>query len=605
MDDLPFDDLTDFENADQGWQASLVPGVIYADDDPKRKVWDNDQFSFLEGDCPDTADPSLWRQGQLCSRQGLYEVTDGVYQIRGFDLSNMTLIEGDKGVIVVDPLMSVEPAAAGLAFYREHRGDRPVTGLIYTHSHVDHFAGAEGVLRAGNPDKVPILAPEGFMEHAVSENVYAGPAMARRAIYHSGLHLPRDAKGLVSTGLGQTGSSGRVSLIPPNLDITHTGQKETIDGVAFVFQLTPNTEAPAEMHFFLPDREALCVAENATHTLHNILTLRGAVVRDARMWSRYLNEAIDLFAADSKVAFASHHWPTWGTENILAFLTLQRDLYGYLHDQTLRLMNRGHTGIEIAEMMRLPPALENAFHARGYYGSVSHDVKAIYQRYLGWFDGNPAHLWEHPPVEAARRYVKCMGGMSRVLELAAHYADKDDLRFAATLLNHAVFADPAHTKAKHHLAEVYQRLGQGAECGTWRNFYLTGALELRKGVKTSLTFAGGMTDAMTTEQLFDGLAILVDGPKAWSEGFTLDWDFSDSGDKYRMSLSNGVLVHAPRTERTRGTPDLTLTLTRPDLLALLAGKGSEHITMDGDPTVLTRLASVLDQPEPDFPIVTP
>lgn len=459
-----FHDRADFDDADRGFVGALEPGVVKAADG--RVVWDADAFTFLDGDCPDTADPSLWRQSQLCAKQGLYEVTDGVYQVRGLDLSNMTLIEGDRGVIVVDPLISTETAAAGLALYRRHRGDRPVTAVIYTHSHIDHFGGVLGVISA--TDDVPILAPAGFMEHAVAENVYAGVAMGRRAQFYGGNPLQPAATGRIGIGLGLDTSTGTVSLLPPTVDVTHTGQQETLDGVRFHFQLTPGTEAPAEMNFLLPDHRALCMAENATHNLHNLLTLRGALVRDSRMWARYLNESIVLYADTADVVFASHHWPTWGQDRLVTFLSQQRDLYAYLHDQTLRLLNQGYVGSEIAEQIQLPPALEQAWHARGYYGSVSHNVKAIYQRYMGWYDGNPAHLWEHTPEETAKRYVDCIGGTDAVIAKARDYLAAGDLRFAAQLLNHAVFANPEHQQAKELLAETYQQLGQGAECGTWR-----------------------------------------------------------------------------------------------------------------------------------------
>jgi alkyl sulfatase BDS1-like metallo-beta-lactamase superfamily hydrolase len=599
MSDLPYDDRTDFEDADRGLIGALVPCVVK--NDGGRVVWDNDVFGFLDGDCPDTANPSLWRQSQLCAKHGLYEIAEGIYQVRGLDLSNMTLVEGHDGVIVIDPLVSAEVAAAGLGLYRTHRGNRPVTAVIYTHSHIDHFGGVKGV----TDGQVPILAPEGFLEHAVSENVYAGPAMLRRGVYHTGGSLPPSPTGLIGTGLGQTASHGTVTLLPPTLDITRTGQEETVDGVRIVFQSTPGTEAPSEMNFFFPDRRALCLAENATHNLHNILTLRGAVVRDARVWSRYLNEAIALFASQADVAFASHHWPTWGRERIVAFLSRQRDLYAYLHDQTLRLLNQGYTGAEIAEMIQLPPALQGAWHVRGYYGSVSHNVKAIYQRYLGWFDGNPAHLWEHPPEESARRYVECMGGVDAVIGKARGYADAGDLRFAVQLLNHAVFADPGCSEAKSLLADVYQRLGFGAECGTWRNFYLTGAQELRHGTGGGAVpvSAAGMAGALTIEQLFDSIAIRINGPKAASQDLTIDWDFTDAGRRYRMTLSNGALIHWP--DPAPGQVDLTLTLTKPQLLGLLAGQGIEGVKAVGDAGVLPRLTGLLDEPDPGFAIVTP
>ncbi|GGN65629.1 beta-lactamase-like protein [Streptomyces albiflavescens] len=606
-DDLPFDDLTDFENADRGFIAALVPGVIR--DGEGRVVHDGDAYAFLADDCPDSAHPSLWRQARLCARQGLYEVTEGVYQVRGLDLSNMTVVEGTRGVIVIDPLISAECAAAALALYREHRGQRPVTGLIYTHSHVDHFGGARGVLPHGSEGGVAVLAPEGFLEHAVSENVYAGNAMLRRADFMYGTRLPKGPRGQIGTGLGTVISTGSTGLVAPNVDITRTGQEETVDGVRFVFQLTPGTEAPAEMNFLLREQRALCVAENANHTLHNVLTLRGALVRDARVWARYLDETIDVFGDMYDVAFGSHHWPTWGRENVVRFLGEQRDLYAYLHDQTLRLLNNGLTGPEIAEELRLPPALENSWHARGYYGSLSHNVKAVYQRYMGWYDGNPAHLWEHPPVELARRYVELGGGAEQVLDKARAYADGGDLRFAATLLNHLVFADPDNTAAKEALATVYDRLGHGCENGTWRNFYLTGALELREGTAAvEIDTAGSeTTSALTVSMLLDSLAVRIDGPRAWNEHLTLDFVVIDEQRRHRVNLHHGALTH--RSMPVHHTPKphagLTLILTRPELLGLLSGQGLAGIETDGDTELLARLLSYVSEPDKAFPVVTP
>ncbi|MFB7339142.1 alkyl/aryl-sulfatase [Streptomyces hydrogenans] len=605
MGSLPFEDTTDFEDADRGFLGALVPGIVEAEDG--RVVWDNDAYDFLKGDCPGTANPSLWRQAQLASKQGLYEVTEGIYQVRGLDLSNMTLVEGERGVIVVDPLISAETAAAALALYREHRGDRPVTGLIYTHSHGDHFGGARGVLPRGTEEGVPILAPAGFLEHAVSENVYAGTAMTRRAVFMYGDRLPKAPDGQIGAGLGMTTSTGTLTLIPPTVDITETGQEETVDGVRIVFQLTPGTEAPSEMNFLFPDLRALCLAENATHNMHNILTLRGAVVRDSRIWSRYLDEAIDLFHGGYDVAFASHHWPTWGHDNVVRFLSEQRDLYAYMHDQTLRLLNRGLTGPEIAEELRLPPALENSWHARGYYGSLNHNVKAIYQRYLGWFNGNVATLWEHPPVELAKRYVDLAGGPRQALAKARDYIEQGDLRFAATVLNHLVFADPGDTEAKETLAGVYDRLGHGAENGPWRNFYLTSAMELRHGVNPALLDAAGpeLLRALTTGMLLDSLAIRIDGPRAWDEDLTVDLVLTDEDTRHRLTLHNGALTHRTQGGTPRTPAGLTLTLTRPQLLGVLAGQGLDGITTDGDPALLARLLSYVTDADPGFPIVTP
>ena len=567
-----------------------------------RVAWDMDSWGFLDADCPVTVNPSLWRQARLTARHGLYEVTDGIYQVRGFDLSNMTLVETDHGVIVIDPLISKETAAAAIALYRAHRGDRAVTAVIYTHSHIDHFGGVLGVVDADID--VSIVAPEHFLEHAVSENVYAGTAMLRRGYYYGAIHAARGAVGTLGMGLGASASQGTTGLIAPTLDITHTGQEEVLDGVRIVFQMTPGTEAPAEMNFYFPDKRALCMAENATHNLHNILTLRGAEVRDPRIWSRYLAEAIELFARQSDVAFASHHWPTWGTDEIVAYLTQQRDLYAYLHDQTLRLLNQGYTGSEIAEMIELPPELDKAWHTHGYYGSASHNVKAIYQRYLGWYDANPAHLWQHPPEAAAARYVQAFGGIDATVAKAGEFAEQGDLRFAAELASHAVFADPGHSEARELLASVFERLGYGSENATWRNCYLTGAHELRaKTIEHTELSSAGLAPALTITQLFDSVAIRIVGPKAWSERLSIGWHFTDTHENYRMELSNGALIHYPTTGNQAA--DLTVTLTKPQLLQLLATAKPGAANMSGDPAVLGRLMSLIDNPDPDFAIVTP
>ncbi|MFI6818993.1 alkyl/aryl-sulfatase [Nonomuraea sp. NPDC050328] len=602
MTTLPsFDDHTDVANADRGFVGTTSQSEIK--DAAGRVVWDLGWYAFLDADCPPTANPSLWRQSALNAKHGLFEVTEGIYQVRGFDLSNVTFIEGERGVIVVDPLLSVEPAEAALALYRAHRGERPVVAVIYTHSHADHFGGVRGVV----PDdaNVPIIAPSGFLEHAVAENVYAGTAMNRRAIYMYGAELAKGPDGQIGAGLGQTTSTGTISLIEPTLSITETGQEEVIDGVRLVFQLTPGTEAPAEMNFHLPERRALCMAENATHTLHNVLTLRGALVRDPRVWARYLTEAIELFAADSDVLFASHHWPSWGTAELTAFLSQQRDLYAYLHDQTLRLLNQGYTGLEIAERIQLPPALERAWHARGYYGSVSHNVKAIYQRYMGWFDGNPAHLWELPPEESAKKHVEYMGGAPSILPKAKQALESGELRWAAQVLNYVVFADPGHTEARDLLARVYDRLGHGAENGTWRNFYLQGAAELRgrKAPASIDTTSPDVAGALTLEQLFDSLAIRVDGPRAWDTRLVIDWVFTDLDQTVRLSLANGVLTQS--TGKDAGPADLTLTLTKPQLLGVIATGNLDGVQAEGDPAIVTTLVGLLDEPVRDFDIVTP
>ena len=604
---LPFGDARDFADADRGFIAKQEPCVITAADG--RVVWDNDVYAFLTGDAPTSVHPSLWRQSTLVAKQGLYEVVPGIYQIRGFDLSNMTVIEGDTGIIVIDPLVSTEVAAAALALYRQHHGDRAVKAVIYTHSHVDHFGGVLGVTSQEDVDagRVVVIAPEGFTEHAVQENVYAGTAMARRAGYMYGAALDRGPQGQVGCGLGQTPSTGEVAIIVPTLDIRETGEKHTVDGVEIEFQMAPGTEAPAEMHFYFPRFRALCMAENATHNLHNLLTLRGALVRDPHGWAGYLTEAIDTFADRADVVFASHHWPTWGKEQIVEFLSLQRDLYAYLHDQTLRQLNQGYTGIEIAETFAMPPALERAWHAHGYYGSVSHNVKAVYQRYMGWFDGNPARLWPHPPEAIGPRYVAAMGGLDRVVELAKAAFDEGDFRWAATLLDHAVFTDENHGAARQLYADTLEQLAYGSETATWRNFFLAGATELRDGNFGTPTQAASpsMMGQLTPEQMFDVLAISVNGPRAWDLDLAIDVTFGGQ-DNYRLTLRNGVLVYR-KVPADEATAHATLRLdSKLRLISLLGGDvDSPGLQITGDAAALESLTSVLDRPDPAFNIVTP
>ncbi|ULN35003.1 alkyl/aryl-sulfatase [Mycolicibacterium smegmatis] len=606
---LPFGDRRDFDDADRGFIAALEPCVITADDG--RVVWDNDSYRFLDSEqAPASVHPSLWRQSRLCAKQGLYEVVEGIYQVRGLDLSNITFVEGDSGVIVIDPLISTETAAAALALYRTHRGDRRVTAVIYTHSHVDHFGGVLGVTTQADVDagRVVVIAPEHFTTHAVQENVYAGTAMARRAAYMYGAALARGPLGQVGCGLGQVPSTGEVALIVPTLDIRETGESHSIDGVDIEFQMAPGTEAPAEMHFYFPKFRALCMAENATHNLHNLLTLRGALVRDPHGWAGYLTEAIDSFADRTDVVFASHHWPTWGRDNIVEYLSLQRDLYAYLHDQTLRLINQGHTGIEIAEQFELPPALQAAWHTHGYYGSVSHNVKAVYQRYMGWFDGNPGRLWQHPPEALGPRYVDAMGGIDRVVELARRAFDSGDYRWAATLLDHAVFTDEHHRGARALYAEVLEQLAYGAENAVWRNFFLGGATELRDGKFGTPTAPSSPTllAQLTPEQIFDAVAINVNGPRAWDLDLAIDVTFADTGDTYRLTLRNGVLVHR-RTEPDPSSAHASVTVAdRMRLLTFFIGDTAmPGLQVTGAPDVLQSFLRVLDRPDPNFSIVTP
>ena len=599
-------DLEDYENASRGLIDEMQPCIIKA---PNGDVlWDNDAYGFLKDDCPITADPKLWRQGQLTQKQGLFSVGDSIYQVRGFDLSNMTLIEGKSGVIVIDPLISNECAEAALGLYRKHRGHRRVTGLIYSHSHVDHFGGAQGVLSDNSSGNVPIFAPEGFMEEVTSENVVAGPAMRRRAALMYGVYLPKGPRGQIGCGLGMTSSKGTNSLIPSTISVKATGEEHTIDDVQIVFQMVPETEAPAEINFYLPQHRALYISECATHCMHNITTLRGAQVRDAKAWAHYLDETIVLYGKRSDVLFAGHHWPTWGSKEIVQLISEQRDMYAYMHDQTVRLMNIGLNGVEIAETLKLPPNLQQKWHTQGYYGSLNHNVKGIYQRYMSWFDGNSAHLWPYPPAEEGRRYVACMGGIDETIEAATTYARQDDLRFAATLLSHVVSAYPAHHDGRLALASVYEKLGFGAENATWRNFYLTAALNLRtnKNPDKPLTTLNTMNPNASIEQWVTSLSVQINGPLAAQADFVIDLSILDTAENWSLIMSNGALtcrhggLSNTEPEKVTGfestsTADLTITLTKSELLRILQAPGDAHFdaaNAKGDVKLMEQLLSL-------------
>ena len=496
--------------------------------------------------------------------------------------------------------------------------------MIYPHSHIDHFGGVKGVIDEADVDagRIAVIAPAGFMEEAVAENVFVGTAMGRRSDFMYGAALPKGPDGQIGRGLGQTTSTGEPTLIPPTIDITHTGQELTIDGVRIVFQMTPGTEAPAEMNFYFPDHRALCTAENTSHTLHNIVTRRGAQQgvevddSDARRWAAYLTETIDLWGDDLEVVFASHHWPTWGRDRSVEFLAMQRDMYAYLHDQTLRLMNLGYVGAEIAEMLEMPPALAEQWHTHGYYGSVSHNVKAVYQRYLGWYDGNPAHLWPHPPVAAAERYVAAMGGADAAVAHARAAFDDGDLRWAVEVLDHVLFADEHHEEARALQADAFERIAFGAENGTWRNVFLVGAKELRDGEVATAAGRGApdLLGALSVEQILSSVAIRIDGPKAWDLHLVLSFvitDRADSDDEtYVFELRNGVANHRRTAAPAAGST--TLTLARRSLIELFTGRldffaalDDGTIVLDGDPAALGTLVSVIGKTERNFPIVTP
>jgi Alkyl sulfatase and related hydrolases len=595
---LPPDDGADFVLARRGFIGTLpdaeVPGA-----------WSQAPFAFLEGERPDTVNPSLWRQARLNALHGLYEVTPGVYQVRGFDISNVTFVEGREGWIVIDPLTSAQPAAAAFDLLKRQVRDRPVSAVIYTHSHVDHYGGVMGVLTEADVARgVPIVAPRGFLEAAVAENVLAGNVMSRRATYMYGGLLPKDARGHVDSGLGKGTSTGRVALVPPNISIDHTGQRLTLDGVEIVFQVTPDTEAPAEMNFHFPGLGALCMAENCTCHLHNLYTPRGAQVRDAKAWAWYIDEAIALFGDRSQVMFASHHWPRWEEAEIRRFLAKQRDLYKYIHDQTLRMANHGMTGPEIAEVLRLPPSLEAEWYTRSYYGTLSHNAKAVYQKYLGWFDGNPANLNRHPPEAAGRRYVEAMGGPERVLAEGRRSFETGDYRWTAEIVGHLVFADPANAEARALQADALEQMGYQAESGPWRDFYLTGAQELRKPRPRSETPRQASANQLRTlpgDSLLDALSVRLNGEAAADETLSFTLSFTDTGEQFAVRVENAVLHHQP------GGGGPSVALARGDLVDLITGARSPgDLGLSGDGAeALARLAGLLDRFDLWFEISAP
>jgi alkyl sulfatase BDS1-like metallo-beta-lactamase superfamily hydrolase len=614
--ELPFADREDFADAARGLIARSEDSLLIRDE-RGRTVWDMDSYGFVdpEDPSPETVHPSLWRLAQLNNMHGLYEVVPGVYQVRGYDLSNVTFVEGERGVIVIDPLISTECAAAALALYRSHRGERTVSAVIYTHSHVDHFGGVKGVVRAEQVARgeVPIWAPAGFLENAVSENVLAGTAMARRASYMFAPALERSPHGQVDAGIGKSTSTGSITLIPPTHEVSRTGQEEELDGVPFVFQLVPDSEAPAELNFHLPASRVLCVAENAVHCMHNLLTPRGALVRDALAWSKYLGEAIDLFGDRSDAMFAQHHWPRWGKERVLAYLAQHRDMYRYLHDQTLRLANRGLTPTEIAAEVRLPPSLARSWWSRGYYGTVSHNVRAVYQRYLGFFDGNPSHLDPHPTVELAGRYVELAGGIEPALERVRVALNAGDYRWAAELCSHAVFAEPRNAEALELNAQALEQLGYQSESAVWRNLYLVGAHELRYGPPPAPAgrpvASADVARALSIEQLWEAMGTRLDGPRAWEAQIAIGWAFTDVGESWTVRVSNGALSARPAVAED---VQVTVTLTRGAFDAILLGEGdgaqlfaSGQIAIAGDGAKLGELLGLLDDGDPAFAIVTP
>lgn len=609
---LPLSDPQDFEDARRGFVAS-DPDLRVAGPGGN-PIWDMPSYAFVEGDAPPSANPSLWRQAKLNNIHGLFEVTKGVHQLRGHDLANMSLIEGDTGWIVVDPLTAAETSARAMAFAREQLGDRPISAVIFTHSHVDHFGGILGILSPEEVEErqIPIIAPVGFIDEATSENIVAGVAMSRRSLFMYGTRLPHGERGHIGSGLGKGPAIGAIGILPPTEIISKTTTELTIDGVKFIFQNAPGSEAPAELTFYLPDLKTFCGAEVVSHNMHNLYTLRGAKVRDALKWSAYIDEIIQLFG-EAEVYFGSHHWPIWGNERIIDFLEKQRDTYKFINDQSLRLALNGYTPREIAEELVLPEALRTSFPNRGYYGTLKHNAKAVYQRYFGWYDGNPANLDPLPPVEAGKRYVKLAGGATKLIENAQSAYDAGEYRWAAEVLNHLVFAEPNNADAKELLARAYDQLGYQAESGPWRDVYLTGAFELRHGGPDKgidLASAMGMIKHAPLARFLDAMAGRLNGPKAEGKEMIVNLVVTDIGVTHVLELKNSVLRHYERDAH----PDaaVTLNVTHDLFLRMLTGMAglkdtlfSDELQVEGSRLELVGFFRLFDKPTGTFNIVTP
>jgi alkyl sulfatase BDS1-like metallo-beta-lactamase superfamily hydrolase len=563
--------------------------------------------------------PNLWRHAKLNVNHGLFEVTEGVWQVRGYDISNITFIKSNTGWIVVDPLTVEATARASYELITKHLGHRPVVAVIYTHSHGDHFGGVLGVTSQAEVDagKCQVIAPVGFLHEVVGENVIAGPAMGRRALYQFGPLLPPGPRGHVDCGLGNALPIGPNTLIAPNRDITFTGEEMLIDGVRVVYQLTPETEAPAEMNFFFPDFDALCMAENCSHTMHNLIPIRGALVRNSLRWSKYINEAIELFGAKTKVLFTSHNWPRWGKEDAVEFLGLQRDLYKWMHDQTMRLANQGLVPTEIASTLKLPDDFLAQEHTHGYYGDLVHNSKAVYQRYLSWYDGNPANLNKLPPVEVGQRYVALAGGADKVIAAGREALNSGDYRWGAELVNHLVFADPTNTEARALQADLLEQLGYQSESSTFRNAYLMGAQELRHGtpnLPASPARARGILVAMTVEQIFDTISVRLKSEEVGGLSLKLNWTFPDmagtADEKWVLALSHRTLYGVQGRHDTEAVASITI--NRSLLIDILTQQTTfvdqitaGNITLDGDGAALLNIFGNIDTNAPGFAIVEP
>lgn len=614
---LDFSDRREFANAERGWLDNAEGRIIDGDDN--RSAWDLQSYGDLNRDAPDTVNPSLWRNTQLNAKAGLFEVCDGIYQVRGFDMANTTFIRTDHGWIVFDVLMCKENMKAAKELMENRFGPLDIKAVLYSHSHVDHFGGVEGVITREQvadaklslkkqlaSGKTLVLAPAGFLKHAISENVYAGIAMARRAQFQYGTVLDKGEKGALSVGIGMGQSTGTVTLIAPTYEIGEDVPKLTIDGLEIEFQLTPGTEAPAEMNAYFPKYRALWMAENCTGTLHNLYTLRGAEVRDANDWAKYIIEADQRFCDKTDVVFQSHNWPHWG-EEIHDYLLNTAAIYKFIHDQTLHYMNQGYTSTEVAAMLTLPEKLEKVWYTRPYYGTLAHNAKAVYQKYLGWYDANPVNLNPLPPSDTAKKLVEYLGSTDAVLRKARKDFEKGDYQWVAQITKELVFADPSNQKARNLCADALEQLGYQAESGAWRNAYLMGAAELRKGNLSGLArTANGLGSAMkemTVDMLLDYISILTDANAAQNDDVTLNLIVTDVNEKFYVTRKNGILLSY--SGENRPDAQATVTCKRLQLLALMQGQQAGQVQVSGDATVLKRLLAYASKFEKTFNVIEP
>ena len=608
-DQLDFDDQQELEFAQRG--LICAPEFLELKDESGKVIWSQDAYAFLEdASAPDTVNPSLWRNTQLNHIYGLFQVADGIYQVRGYDMSNITLVKGDTGWIVFDPLMSVECAQAAMELVDSQLGEYPVMGVIISHSHVDHFGGIRGIIseEQAAEENIPIIAPEGFEEHAISENVYAGTAMSRRAAYQYGTLLDKDGEGAMCIGIGMGQSTGTISYLSPTDTITQTGEIRVIDGVTFEFQMTPGTEAPAEMNTWLPEKKALWLAENCTGTLHNLYTLRGAQVRDGNAWANYIMEALARYGDEAQVVFQSHNWPHWGNDVIRAYMEDTAAVYKFIHDQTLFYINQGYTDTEIAEMIRLPADLEQVWYTRQYYGTLKHNVKAVYQKYMGWYDANPIHLDELTPTAYAQKLVEYLGDTDKVLEMARADFEKGEYQWVAQITNVLVYADPENLDARYLCADALEQLGYQAESGPWRNAYLTGAQELRQnGVTTNPTSGSGEVQRkMGVDLMLEYLGIRLDSSAVEDLNGTVNLVVTDTGEEFVLTLRAGVLLYQEGVQAADA--DAVWRMPKAALFALLQGSADTvraQAEIQDEAGLLEAVCGHVVVFTPDFAIIEP